>query len=99
MTIVGAKIGMKKLKAKKKKEKFWKKIILSDTNKLKTDLSSVEGWFALWWKKDTTKGEKALDQKYRLKRKSFLLIMEGLKQKITAQATKVKWYGNRTLIR
>lgn len=47
MTIVGAKIGMKKLKAKKKKEKFWKKIILSDTNKLKTDLSSVEGWFAL----------------------------------------------------
>ena len=51
MTIVGVKIGMKK------KETFWKKIILSDTNKLKTDLSRV-GWFALWWKKDTTKGEK-----------------------------------------
>ena len=36
-----------------------------------------------------------LDQKYGLRRKGFSLVMEELKQRITAKATKVKRYDNR----
>ena len=36
-----------------------------------------------------------LDQKYGLRRKGFTLVMKELEQRITAKATKVKWYDNR----
>ena len=36
-----------------------------------------------------------LDQKYGLRRKGFTLVMEELKQRITAKANKVKQYDNR----
>ena len=37
-----------------------------------------------------------LDHKYGLRRKGFTLVIEELKQRITAKATKVKRYDNRT---
>ena len=41
-------------------------------------------------KKDKNKEKDLLDLKYGLRRKGFTLVMEELKQRITAKATKVK---------
>ena len=46
------------------------------------------------WKKDT-KEKDLLHQKYGLRRKGITLVMEELKWRITAKATKVKRYENR----
>ena len=90
MKIVGEEVGMKKSNAKKKKEPFWKRRILTDISRLRKDLSRIEAWFAGRWKKDKKKEKDWLDQKYGLRRKGFTLVMEELKQRITAKATKVK---------
>ena len=94
MKIVGEEVGMKKSNAKKKKEPFWKRRILTDISRLRKDLSRIEAWFAGRWKKDKKKEKDWLDQKYGLRRKGFTLVMEELKQRITAKATKVKQYDN-----
>ena len=95
MRIVGEEVGMKKSNAKKKKEPFWKRRILRDIRRLRKDLSRIEAWFAGRWKKDKNKKKDSLDQKYGLRRKGFRLVMEELKQRLTAKATKVKRYANR----
>ena len=91
MRIVGKEDGMKKSKAKKK-EPFWKRRILGDISRLRMYLSRIE---AGRWKKDKTKKKELLDQKYGVKRKMFTMVMEELKQGITAEVTKVKRYNNR----
>ena len=95
MKIVGEEVGMKKSNAKKKKEPFWKRRILTDISRLRKDLSRIEAWFAGRWKKDKKKEKDWLDQKYGLRRKGITLAMEERKQRITAKATKVKRYDNR----
>ena len=95
MRIIGEEVGMKKSNAKKKKEPFWKGRILSNISRLRKHLSKIEAWFAGRWKKDKTKEKKLLDQKYGLRRKGFILVMEELKQRITVKATKVKGYDIR----
>ena len=95
MKIVGEEVGMKKSNAKKKKEPFWKRRILRYISRLGKDLSGIEVWFAGRWKKDKNKEKDLLDKKYGLRRKGFTLVMEELKQRITAKATKVKRYDNR----
>ena len=95
MKIVGEEVGMKKSNAKKKKEPFWKRRILTDISWLRKDLSRIEAWFAGRWKKDKKKEKDWLDQKYGLRRKGFTLVMEKRKQRITAKATKVKRYDSR----
>ena len=98
MRIVGEKVGMKKLNAKKKNETSWKRRVLRDISKLRKDLSRIEAWFSGRWKKDKSKVKDLLNQKYGLRRKGFTLVMEELKelkQKIAANATKVKRYDNR----
>ena len=95
MKIVGEEVGMKKSNAKKKKEPFWKRRILTDISWLRKDLSRIEAWFAGRWKKDKKKEKDWLDQKYGLRRKGFTLVMEELKQRIIAKATKVKRCNNR----
>ena len=95
MKIVGEEVGMKKSNAKKKKEPFWKRRILKDISRLRKDLSRIEVWFAGRWKNDKNKEKDLLDQKYGLRRKGFSLVMEELKQRITAKATKAKRYDNR----
>ena len=42
MRIVGEEVGMKKAKAKKKKEPFCKRMILRDISRLRKDLSRIE---------------------------------------------------------
>ena len=79
MKIVGEEVGMKKSNAKKKKEPFWKRRILTDISRLRKDLSRIEAWFAGRWKKDKKKEKDWLDQKYGLRRKGFTLVMEELK--------------------
>ena len=88
-------VSMTKSNAKKKKELFQKKRILTDISKLRKDLSRIEAWFAGGWKKNKKKEKDWLKQKYGLKFKKFTLVMEELKQIITAKATKVKRYDNR----
>ena len=90
MKIVREEVGMKKSNAKKKKEPFWKRRILTDIRRLRKDLSKIETCFAERWKKDKKKEKDWLDQKYGLRIKGFTLVMEELKQRITAKATKVK---------
>ena len=94
MKIVGEEVGMKKSNAKKKKEPFWKRRILTDISRLRKDLSRIEAWFAGRWKKDKKKEKDWLDQKYGLRRKGFTLVMEEQEQRITAKASKVKRYDN-----
>ena len=94
MKIVGE-VGMKKSNAKKEKESFWKRRILTDISRLRKDLSRIVAWFAGRWKKDKKKQKELLDQKYGLRRKGFTLVMEELKQRIAAKATKIKRYDNR----
>ena len=95
MRIVGEEVGMKKSNAKKKKEPFWKRRILRDISRLRKDLSRTEAWFAGRWKNDKNNEKDVIDQKYGLRRKGFSLVMEELKQRITAKATKAKRYDNR----
>ena len=95
MKIVGEYVGMKKSNAKKEKEPFWKRRILTDISRLRKDLSRIETWFAGRWEKDKKKEKDWLDQKYGLRRKAFTLVMEELKQRITEKVTKVKRYDNR----
>ena len=71
---------MKKSKTKKKMGPFWKRGILSDIKKLGKDLSRTEAWLAGRWKKDKSK-EELQYQKYNLKRKGFLLIIEELNRR------------------
>ena len=68
---------------------------MRDISRFRKDLSRIEAWFAGRWKKDKNKEKDLLDQKYGLRRKGFTLVMEELKQRITAKATKVKRYDNR----
>ena len=70
---------MKKSNAKKKKEPFWKRRILRDINRLRKDLSRVEAWFTVRWKKDKNKEKDLIDQKYGLRGKGFILVMEEQK--------------------
>ena len=95
MRIVGEDVDMKKSNAKKKKEFFWKRRILRDISRLRKGLSRIEAQFAERWKKDKKKEKDWLDQNYGLRRKGFTLVVEELKQSITAKATKVKRYDNR----
>ena len=64
MKIVGEEVGMKKSNAKKKKETFWKRRILTDISRLRKDLSRIEAWFAGRCKKGKRKEKDWLDQKY-----------------------------------
>ena len=92
MKFVGEEVGMNKSNAKKKKKPFWKRRILSGFSRLRKDLSRIEAWFTGRWKRDKSKEKELLDQKYGLRRKEFILVMEELKQRITAKASKVKRY-------
>ena len=95
MGVLGEEVGMKKSNAKKKKEPFWKRRILKDISRLRKGLSRIEAWFSGKWKKYKNKEKDLLDQKYGLRRKGFTLVMEELKQRITAKGTKVKRFDNR----
>ena len=46
-------------------------------------------------KMEKTKEKELLEQTYGLRRKRFTWVMEKLKQRITAKATKIKRYDNR----
>ena len=70
---------MKKSNAKKKKEPFWKRRILRDINRLRKDLTRVEAWFTERWKKNKNKEKDLKDQKYGLRGKGFILVMEEQK--------------------
>ena len=76
MRILGEEVGMQKSNSKKKKKPFWKRRILRDISRLRKDLSRIEAWFAGRWKKDKNKEKHLLDQRYRLRRKGFTLVME-----------------------
>ena len=93
MKIVGEEVGMKKSNAKKKKEPFWKRMILTDISRLRIDLSRIEAQFAGRLKKDKEKEKDWLDRKYGLRKKGFTLVMEELKQifDILVQSIKKKF--------
>ena len=95
MRIVGEKVAMKKSNAKKKKEPFWKRKFLRDISRLRKYLSRLETWFAGRWKKNKKKENVLVHQEYGLRRKGFTLVMEVLKHRICAKATKLKRYDNK----
>ena len=72
--IVGE-VGMKKPNAKKKKESFWKRKMLTNISRLRKDLSRVEAWFVGKWKKGKKKEKNWLDRKHGLRRKWFTLVI------------------------
>ena len=80
MKKVEEEVGMKKSNAKKKKEPFWKRRILTDISRLRTVQRRIEAWFAGRWKNDKNKEKDWLDQKYGLRRKGFTLVIEEMKQ-------------------
>ena len=94
--VVGEAMGAKERQQKKeKKEPYWKRRIIGDISRLRKDLSRIEAWFGGRWKRGKKRDKDELDRKYKLKSKGFTLVMEELKQRITAKATKVKRYDNR----
>ena len=90
MLIVGQEVGMKKSNAKKNKVPFRKRRIMSDISRLRKDLSRIETWSPGRWRKNKTKEKELLDRRHALRGKGFTLVMEELKQRITAKATNVK---------
>ena len=93
--LVGEGVDAKEPKKKVEKEPYWKRRISSDIKRLRKDLSRIESWFKGEWKNGRRFEKYELDKRYRLKAKGFNMVIEEMKQRILAKASKVKRYENR----
>ena len=68
-------------------EPFWKRRTESDIARLRKDLSRQDDWLKGKWKK---RWKKDLGKKYKIKAKGFKVVIEELKQKISAKFEKLR---------
>ena len=85
--------GIVKKEPKKKQEPWWKKRLNGQIRILRKDLSKIESIKCEKLKNRDTRAR--LFEKYRVKRKGMLTVIEELKQRITAKSQKIKRYDNR----
>ena len=90
---VATDVGVKKGKIGEKKESWWKRRVEIDITNLRRDINRERQG------ESGGKGKrkiKELNAKYRLKKKGINLVIEELKQWLTAKKMKVKRYEQRT---
>jgi hypothetical protein len=93
--LVGELLEIRESRPREHKEPFWKRRVQQDVKRLRKDLGRVESWFKGKWK-HTKKGEKEqLDRRYKLKAKGFNVVIEEIKQRVTAKSSKIKRYQKR----
>ena len=93
--LVYEKVGVKTDHAINKTERFWKRRIEKDIAILRKDLSRIDNWFKGRRKNGSTKLKCELKKKYKIKVKGFNTVIEKLKQRISANALKLKRYKSR----
>ena len=94
-TIVCERMGIRKF-AKPQQKLFWKRHIESDIARLRKDLGHLDDCFKGKWEKDQKKKRKEeVRKKYRIKAKGFKVVVEELKQRITAKSEKLRGYHAR----
>ena len=91
--LVTERLGLKRPKEKLTKEPWWRRRIKTKIEQLRKDISRLER---------VVKGEctranvvESLERKYKLSKKGKPVVLEELKQRVTAQAAKLKRYDNR----
>ena len=88
--IVCERMGIRK-SVKLQQGPFCKRRIESDIARLREDLSRQDDWLQGKRKKDK-KCKKELGNKYRMKAKCFKVVVEELKQRISAKSEKLRCY-------
>ena len=82
-----------KIQQRRKEEPSWKRRIETKISKLRRDLSQIESWRSGKLKNECV--QRRLETKYWTNVKGLAAVAEELKQRITAQAEKLKRYQNR----
>ena len=93
--VVAKRLGL--LREKKKnglKEPWWKRRLKNKIEKMRKELSRLDRWKKQEIRNQRLKEE--MKKKYQMKNKSIEVLIEELKQRITANAMKVKRYEART---
>ena len=62
---------------------------------MRKDFSRLDDWFQGKWKKDKKRKKEKLRKKYRIKVKGFKVVIEEMKQRISAKSEKLRRYGAR----
>ena len=88
-TIVCERMRIRK-SVKPHQEPFWKRRTESDIARLRNDLNRLDDWFKGKWKKDKKRKKEELRKKYRIK-----VVIEELKQRLSAKCEKLRRYGAR----
>ena len=88
--LVCEKVGVETDYTMNKKERFWKRRIEKDIAILRKDLSRIDNWFKERRKNGSTKLKCELKKKYKIKTKGFNTVIEEIKQRISANALKLK---------
>ena len=86
-------LGLKQRKDKVSQEQFWKRRIQRDINELRKTVSKLDR-YARGQIKDTKKVEQIF-KKHHVKKKGVKVVVEELKQRITAKAAKINRYERR----
>ena len=93
-TTVCERIGITK-SVKPQQEPFCKRRIESDIARLRKDLIHLDDWLKRKWKKDKKGNKEELRKKYRVKAKGFKVVIEELKQRISANSDNLRRYRAR----
>ena len=86
-------MNIKKKKASRDKDPWWKKRITAKIRELRKDISKLDQWHRKSLNSEHTK--KRLEQVYHVQRKETLVVIEELKQRVKAKAAKIKKYEER----
>ena len=62
---------------------------------MKKDLSPLDDWFQGKWKKDKKRQKGELRRKYRIQAKGFKVVIEELKQRVSAKSETLRRYRTR----
>ena len=92
--IVAQNLGYKKRSPKERKEPWWKKRIKGKIASMRKDLSRLDRWNRQ--ELSRTKIQEALKKKYHIPGKKLNVVIEELKQRISANTAKLKRYEART---
>ena len=91
--VVADLMNIKKKKASRDKDPWWKKRITGKIRELRKDISKLDQWNRKSLKSEHIK--KRLEHLYHVKRKGILVVIEELKQRVKAKAAKIEKYEER----
>ena len=91
--VVADLMNIKKKKASRDKDPWWKKRITGKIRDLRKDISKLDQWNRKSLASEHAR--KRLEQVYHVKGKGILVVIEELKQRVKANAAKIKKYEER----